>query len=96
MMHRIYSQAAMVICWLGPLTTDDVCNRTGHIQLVLEQADKAGIHLRDQIQSQTIVDAFRGFPQTFTGIAQKTLSRQYFSRSWILQEIILAKACHFV
>jgi hypothetical protein len=96
MMHRIYSQAAMVICWLGPLTTADVCNGTGHIQLILGQADKAGIHLGDQIQPQTIVEAFRGFPQTFTSIAQKILSRQYFSRSWILQEVILAKACCFV
>lgn len=79
MMGRIYAAADSVYAWLGPSTLES--------QQVYDFVDRAHHMRHDRVPYSRIYDSDLGALNALDDI----IDRQYWTRLWIIQEIVLAK-----
>ena len=97
LMHKIFQSATTVLAWLGPADEDtprafEILNRQSeHGESYdlgpdnLSMLIKISLDALRQIEAETIPDEHSG------SILASVLSREWFGRRWVVQEVILAQ-----
>ncbi|KAL7623141.1 hypothetical protein AAE478_006822 [Parahypoxylon ruwenzoriense] len=85
LMGRIYSESQGVVAWLG--------EKDNETELALELLDSISSHVSEDRSKVPIghAKAFPKAPEAHWMALGSLLSRKYFTRAWIAQEVILAK-----
>jgi hypothetical protein len=97
LMGDVYSSARVVVAWLGE-PADDSYRAMQFIATIYNEIKKYNLHGLDPAHERSYMDQFPSFKHynTPNWVAfQNFLKRPYFSRLWVIQEIVLSRRTIF-
>jgi hypothetical protein len=94
LMRSIYEKAACVLMWLGEEADDSdlAMNLLSKFGTIMTMSDNDGVEAEEKAGSQTLADVCgdASFNQHWIAL-RRLFSRPYWSRVWIIQEVLLAR-----
>jgi hypothetical protein len=97
LMGDIYSSARLVVAWLGE-PADDSDRAMQFIATLYNEIEKHHLHGLDPAHERSYMDQFPSFKHYNTPdwvAFQNFLKRPYFSRLWVIQEMVLSRRIIF-